>query len=239
MGRWWSSAALSCGHGQQGAASHATCCQKPGHLLERALCPRAPPNAHMQTMGNGYQWVYWITPTSYPIYGLVASQLGNVDTPTVLPDGVSRRRPARWNAARRVSAQHVSVQHLYPISIVVRLCCFLPTPCIWPAPLQLGKATCQALPQANQPSFPASLFPCALGQHRAGQRVHRGLFRLQALVCGLGRPHLHRLCRLLPGCRPVCAHQDQPPEPLMHQHPCCGPEHPYYRPPRASANQSR
>ncbi|PRW60703.1 Pleiotropic drug resistance 1 [Chlorella sorokiniana] len=41
------------------------------------------------TMGNGYQWIYWITPTSYPIYGLVASQLGDVDTPTLLPDGVS------------------------------------------------------------------------------------------------------------------------------------------------------
>lgn len=32
-----------------------------------------------------------ITPTSYPIYGLVASQLGDVDTPTLLPDGVSRQ----------------------------------------------------------------------------------------------------------------------------------------------------
>ena len=30
-----------------------------------------------------------LTPTSYPIYGLVASQLGDVDTPTLLPDGVS------------------------------------------------------------------------------------------------------------------------------------------------------
>lgn len=29
-----------------------------------------------------------LTPTSYPIYGLVASQLGDVDTPTLLPDGV-------------------------------------------------------------------------------------------------------------------------------------------------------
>ncbi len=42
---------------------------------------------------KGWIWLYYMNPASYSLYGLVASQLGDVDSPTVIPGGGVSRMP--------------------------------------------------------------------------------------------------------------------------------------------------
>lgn len=42
---------------------------------------------------KGWIWLYWLNPASYSLYGLTASQLGDVDSLTEIPGGQVSWRP--------------------------------------------------------------------------------------------------------------------------------------------------
>jgi hypothetical protein len=57
--------------------------------------PYASSSSMMQDIPVWWRWYYWANPIAWSLYGLMESQLGNVDTPVTNPDLVQKQQSVK------------------------------------------------------------------------------------------------------------------------------------------------